>query len=633
MMYKIVSRTFYAFFIVGFLALAACAGALLFMSHNKCIDFSALEQYNPGSPTILLDVHGVEWARFQLDRREPVAYEKLPKHLVHAFLAAEDWNFFKHHGISYKGIIRSFFVNIYHGKRMQGASTITQQLVKMLFFDSRKTFERKLKEQIFAVLVESQFTKEHIFQTYVNHVYFGCGIYGVQAASQRFWGKDVTQITPDEAAVLAAVVCSPGNYCPLLNPAAAVKRRNSILRKMERLGYVSHAEADALVEQKLDLHQKEEVALAPHLKETLRQFLEKEFGKDAVYTAGLVVQTTLDAEIQLHAQKSFQEQHSKLMSTISKNVDGGLISIDPNTGAIRALVGGAHFTISKFNRALQARRQIGSTIKPLVYAAAVQQGKSFADVVEDEPYVLNDHGKVWAPRNYNHLFNGPITRAYALSRSNNIVAIKTLLEVGYEPVIDLAKKCQISGPFHKYPSLALGCVDATLYEVVGMFNVFANNGVYVQPHYVVWVKDAWGNKVYKSNPTTHTVLDSRTSGKVAKVMSHGLQRVQHLFADQWIRDEAISKTGSTNDFRTCWFVGATPTLTTAVYIGRDDNQSLGENMYPLRTVFPIWLQLHNKLASAHTHFVYDPSLVEMRIDKYTGKIASTSARDVMTIFA
>lgn len=632
-MYKITSRIFYVSCVLFFLAFAGAAGAFLFVMHNKCVDFSALEKYDTGIPTILLDVHGNEWARFQLDKRDPVSYEKLPEHLVQAFIAAEDWKFFEHCGISFKGIVRSLLVNLYHGKRLQGASTITQQLVKMLFFDARKTVERKIKEQLFAVLVELQFSKEHIFQTYVNHVYFGCGIYGVQAASQRFWGKNVADVTIDEAAMLAAIVCSPGNYSPLLNPLSACKRRNIILRKMAHLGFITPEQCAHFTATEFVLASKQEAALAPHLKETLRQFLEKEFGRDVLYTGGLVVQTTLDSEIQRHAQQAFETEHAQLQKKISEQVDGGLISLDPKTGAVRALIGGAQFSRSQFNRALQARRQIGSTLKPLIYAAAIDQGKSFADVVVDEPLSMQDHGRLWEPRNFNRKFNGPITRAYGLSCSSNIVAIKTLLEVGYDPVIALAKKCQLTGPFNAYPSLALGCVDATLYEVIGMFNIFANNGMYVQPHYVAWVKDKWGNKLWRHTPVQHPVLERRTVGKVAKVLSYGIERARHIFPDEWIESEAISKTGTTNDSRTCWFVGATPTLTTAVYIGRDDNESLGKNVFPLRTAFPIWLHLNSKLSCAQKKFMYDTSLTEVSVDNRTGRqLACAPKHEAMTIF-
>ncbi len=208
-------------------------GAAYYVLSNYTVDFSPLAHYNPGHPSILLDDQGNEWGRFQLDRREPIPLDAMPLHVRNAFIAAEDWDFFKHGGISYKGIIRSLLVNLRCGRKKQGASTITQQLVKLLFFDSAKTYKRKIKEQIYAVLVEKQFTKEQILETYLNHVYFGFGIYGVEAASQRFWGKHAAQLSIDESATLAAIIRSPGHYCPITLPDAAKKRRNIILQSMK----------------------------------------------------------------------------------------------------------------------------------------------------------------------------------------------------------------------------------------------------------------------------------------------------------------------------------------------------------------------------------------------------------------
>lgn len=595
-------------------------GAVFFIGQYKVIDFAALEHYNPGTPSIVLDDHGNEWARFALDRRDPVQLEQMPDHVIKAFLAAEDWKFFQHRGISFKGIARSLLVNLYHGRRVQGASTITQQLVRLLFFDAAKTIKRKIKEQIFAVLVERQFTKEQILQTYLNHVYFGCGIYGVQAACQRFWGKDVSQITIDEAAVLASIMRSPKHYCPLVYPLSCQKRRNVILNSMRKLNFITAEQcATAQAVEVTTQNAKKYDGCAPHLKETLRMFLEQQVGKQQLYNGGLVIQTTLNKKTQQAAEKSFTRTIGALKKSIMPQVDGALISIDPKTGGIKALVGGADFSVSKFNRALQARRQMGSIFKPLVYATALQQGATFADIDVDEPFELEQHGSMWKPNNYTMTFDGPITLARALSRSNNIVTIKTLLNVGAKNVCRLAKKCHIQGPLYPYPALALGCVDATLQEAVGMFNVFANNGVYVEPHYITWIKDKWGTKIYKIEIASEKVLEPRISGQVAKVLTLGLQRVRKHYPPPWLRSEAISKTGTTNDSRTCWFVGSTPRLTTAVYVGPDDNRPMGKNIFPLRTAFPIWLDVYRATDKKRDTFSYDSSLQEIIVHEKTGK--------------
>ncbi len=566
----------------------------------------------------MLDDEGNEWARFQLDKRKPTSIEHIPQHAINAFIAAEDWNFFKHHGISIKGILRSILVNLYYGGKVQGASTITQQLVKLLFFEQKKTFSRKVKEQLYALLVELQFSKGQILQTYLNHIYFGCGIYGVEAASQRFWQKSAKDLTLRQAATLAGIVRSPGNYCPLIYPLSAQKRRNTVLRKMRRLKFITQEEYELAAGDVVRTKEaREPMRLAPHVKEQIRQFLEKIVGKKALYSDGLTIKTTLNTTIQQQAERAFKEHCEQLQKTIP-GVDGALISIDVKTGGIRALVGGYDFATSKFNRALQAKRQLGSVFKPLVYAVAVEQGAKFSDTQVDEPLEIMQGTTIWSPNNFDMKFRGQMSLAYALSHSNNIVAIKTFLNTGIMPVIELAKKCRLQGQLNPYPSLALGCIESTLQEAVGMFNIFANHGVYVKPHLISWVKDQWGTKIYKHEHEQERVMSSKVSGQVAKVMELGLKRVRKRFKI-WPNAQVISKTGTTNDSRTCWFTGSTPTLTTAIYIGRDDNGSMGGNVYPIKTALPIWLALNGSIEHAQKEFVFDPLLKEVLIHAKSGR--------------
>jgi penicillin-binding protein 1A len=620
-------------FISSIISGSLFCGAFFYILHNHTIDFSPLEHYNPGKASILLDDEGNEWARFQLDKREPVTLAQMPPHLINAFIATEDHEFFLHGGISWRGIIRSIIVNAYRGRKVQGASTITQQLVRLLFFDAKKTFERKVKEQLYAILIERQFTKEQILETYLNHVYFGAGIYGVQAACQRFWGISVENISIGQAATLAGILRSPGNYCPLLFPASSEKRRNVVLSLMVKHTFISADEYHNAKTEQLGLVAKESTILAPHLRETIRLFLEELLGKQALYYDGLIIQTTLNRSIQQDAEAIFKKHCENLKKKLRPDIDGGLISMDVQSGEIKALIGGYDYGTSKFNRALQAKRQIGSILKPLIYAAALEQGINFTETEIDEPFDMpQPNGTVWSPLNYNDEFNGQITLAYGLSHSNNISAIKTLLRVGAKPIINLAKKCHIQGPFHEYPSLALGCIDSTLKEAVGMFNVFANSGVFIEPHFIKWVKNEWGTKIYKYNPSKTVVMDPKMSGQVSKVLMLALERIHKNWKGPWLNCQAMSKTGTTNDSRVCWYAGSTPTLTTAVYIGCDDNNSMGQNIYPARTAFPIWFGLNRKVNSAQKQFNFDPSLKEIIIDERTGRETYPNAEGAIKIF-
>lgn len=608
-------------FIAVFLFIACLAGAFVFVLHSRCVDFSILENYSPGQPSILLDDSGREWGRFQLDRRKFVPFEKMPQSLLNAFLATEDHKFYEHHGLSVRGICRSALVNIYHRRKVQGASTITQQLVRLLFFDAKKTFIRKIKEQIFSLLVEFQFTKNQILETYLNHVYFGHGIYGVQAAARRFWDKDIENLSLDEVAMLAAMVRSPTKYSPIASPVNAQMRRNTVLRLMQRRGYIDEEaclQAQSVI---LQVQTPEVDLIAPHLKETIRIFLEDYVGKQQLYSGGLIIQTTINYEVQKAAEKSFHDHISNLKVTLAPAVDGALLSIASSTGEIKALVGGYNFEKSKWNRAMQAKRQMGSIFKPFVYAAALEHGASFCDIEIDEPIEMKQGNQVWRPQNNTKRFIGHSTLARALSYSNNIIAIKTLLKVGVDNVIAMARRAHISSDLHPYPSLALGCLDTPLDQAVGAFNIFANNGVYVQPHYLRWVKDKLGVKIYKSDPIKDQVMDSKISSQVLKVLGLGINRLKKTIGAKWFGGDAAGKTGTTNDSRTCWFCGCTPGLTTGIYIGRDDNQPLGEKVYGSRVAFPIWFELSKQVVTSKKSFYYDPSLQEITIDGKTGCVS------------
>lgn len=614
--------------------LIACIGfgAVCFFLHNHTIDFSSLQQDTHAKPSILLDHTGQEWGRFQLDKRKYVLLESMPEHLIQAFLVTEDRSFFVHPGISFRGILRSMLVNAYSGKKVQGASTITQQLVRLLFFDAHKTFSRKIKEQIYAILVERAWSKEQILEAYLNNVYFGYGIYGVQAAAQRFWGKNIEDISLDQAAVLASVMKSPQKFSPIHATKNVIQRRNMILGMMCDHAMISSQEFMQAQSEPLAIKDSQSNVLAPHLKETIRIFMEDLVGRQALYTGGLIIQTTIDKNMQEAAEQAFVSHLKTLKSTFQEDVDGGFISMDSKTGQIRALIGGYDFKKSKYNRALQAKRQMGSIFKVFVYAAALEAGLKLSDVEIDEPSEWVQNGTLWAPGNYNDQFLGIMTRAYALSHSNNIVAIKTLLETGIDRVIDLARRCHISTVIKPYPSIALGCVDANVLEVVGSFNIIVNHGKYAQPHFISWVKNGLGQKIYKTKVCCQQVIDPTIAGSIARVLTFAIERRKKNSDNSWFGGEALGKTGTNNDFRTCWFCGATPELTTAIYIGCDSNESLGKNMFGSRTAFPIWFQFHEKIAKHGSNFYYDPKLHERTINWRTGKDSKDfSNPDVVTL--
>jgi len=607
-------------------------GAFFFVTHNQSVDFSKLAEYHTGSPSIVLDDAGNEITRFQLDRRTPIPYEMIPQQVVNAFLAAEDWYFFEHHGLSFTGIVRSLFVNMLKGRKAQGASTITQQLVRLLFFDNAKTYSRKLKEQVFTLLVEMQFTKEYILETYLNNIYFGAGIYGIEAAAQRFWGKSIVNVTLDQAAMLAGIICAPNRYCPLLHPLSAQRRRDAVLAHMVRRGVITDAAYTNAKQCHISTVTAQGKKYAAHCVEFLRQELEELVGKHALYTQGLTIYTTLNFAMQKQAEDAFCKQVTALRHSKKMPFDGGLVTLAVHDNGIKVYVGGYDFTASQFDRVQQSERQLGSIFKLIVYAAALQEGKKFSDTAVDEPITVKHGSQTWSPRNYSRDFKGPMTLAYALSHSNNIVAVKTLLEIGIEPIVALAEKTHISDTIPPYPSLALGCIDTSLLQATALFSIFAANGVYHKPYLLVKVKDKFGNMVWKNTlEQNEQVVDSLIAGKVARVLQQSMRRYIKQASSPFTGIDMIAKTGTTNDSRTCWFMGASPTYTTGVYMGCDDNRALGINVFPIHTAFIPWYECMEQWHHRYQKFVYNPLLQEQYINSKTGHVCRADSAGRMSI--
>lgn len=608
-------------------------GIIFFISQNHTVDFSRLAEYHKGTPSIVLDDEGNEITRFQLDRRMPIPLEIIPEHVIQAFLAAEDWYFFDHYGLSWRGIARSLLVNILRGRKAQGASTITQQLVRLLFFDNSKTYTRKVKEQLYTLLAEMQFTKEYILETYLNNIYFGAGIYGIEAAAQRFWGKSITEVTLAEAATLAGIICAPNRYCPLIYPLSAQRRRDMVLTAMMHRGAITQEACTQAQQQPVatvNIHQKKYGA---HCIEYLRAMLEELVGKHALYTKGLTIYTTLNLPMQKQAEDAFYKQVTALRDAKTMPLDGALVTLAVHDNAIKAYVGGYDFTASPFDRMQHSCRQIGSIFKLILYAAALKLGKEFSDIAVDEPITINHGTQQWSPRNYSRDFKGPMTLAYALSHSNNIVAVKTLLEIGIAPVVALAEKMHLDTTIPPYPSLALGCVDTSLLNVTALFSIFAAQGVYHKPYLLTKIKDNFGNIIWKHTPEpAEHVIDSITTGKVSRVLQHSMRRYLKHTDSPLNHIDMIAKTGTTNDSRTCWFMGASPTYTTGVYIGCDDNRPLGTNVFPIHTAFPIWREAMEQCHHRVEQFVYNPRLQELCINTKTGKLCTEGSAGTMHIF-
>ncbi len=593
-------------------------GCIVFLMERDWVDFSKLDSYKPSQASIVLDDDGNEIANFALDKRAPVSYSKIPPMVVKAFIAAEDHNFFTHPGISFRGIIRSALVNLSHGRKVQGASTITQQLARGMFLSYERTYLRKIQEIFLALQLERQLSKEQIFELYLNNMYFGRGIYGIEAACKRFWNIPLERITIDQAATLAAVAKSARLFSPLNAPANAHRRRNIILDSMFKLGFLTNDEYATAV--KAPLRTLDYAAGNPlrlYIQEWVRAWAEVTFGKEAIYHHRFKIKTTININLQEKAEHAFVRTMQQLRATMGSEINGGLVSLDPETGHIKALIGGLDFRQSQFNRALQARRQIGSTFKPLLYALAIKAGIEMDSVFVDEPITVQlPNGTTWQPKNWTNTFDGPMTLARALTFSNNIITAKLFLKIGAPYVVSWAQRFGITHLL-PYPSAALGTAEATVAENAAAFNVFANNGVYVRPCLIEWVKDETGNKIWQAETEQYRVLDTALSSKMVNLLSHRMNMLKRQ--DQgWIDADTIGKTGSTNGAATTWFVGATPSLTTALYVGRDDNKPMGSQLFASGTAIPIWMSFYKSFKHRKKHFYIDPQLREYSIDWVTG---------------
>lgn len=533
-------------------------------------------RFNPKSATYLYDTHGDVIARLFTENRTPVDLERMPKTLRDAVIAIEDDHFYEHHGIRISALFRAVIVDLIAGRKAQGGSTITQQLARNAFLTLDKTFSRKINEIIWALQIERRYTKDEILETYLNVIYMGHGTYGMEAASQLYFGKHIEELSLPESALLAGILRGPEIYSPYVNPELAKERRNVVLDRMAELGYLTADEAkQAKASPVKTAGLKLSRSKAPYFVDYVTQYLLDRYGAEAVYSGGLRVYTTLD----LKAQKAAEEALSQVPTAkTDKNglhqPQAALLSIDPRNGHIKAMVGGRGE--DKYNRATQAYRQPGSAIKPFIYTAAIDRGFTPISLIDDAPleYPQPD-GSVWAPQNYDKEFHGPTTLRKAVEESVNIVAIKILDQVGIGTAMDYARKMGItslvdSGRVNdRNLSLALGGISkgVTLMQMVTAYSALANQGIRVDPLAIIRVEDQDGRVLEENSASKQIVLSDATAYVVMDMMRGVIERGTGRSAN--IGRPAAGKTGTTSDYTNAWFVGFTPELVTAVWIGND----------------------------------------------------------------
>ncbi len=553
-------------------------------------DIRSAKDYRPLVATTVVDRYGTIIDAIYKEYRIILPESKMPKLLPRAFVAAEDSRYFEHGGLDIWSIIRAGINNLRTGRRSQGGSTITQQVTRALMLSREKTYFRKLTEAILAYRLDHLLTKNEILTIYLNEIYLGEGAYGVEAAARIYFSKRAQELNLAEIALLAGLPQSPSRYSPIQHFRAAKARQRYVLNRMAEDGIISVAAARTAYGRKLHLNPvgKQKKANG-YFTDFVRDQLEKHYGKTALYREGLTVWTTLDSRLQKTAVASLNQglQRIHKQGHNRKTVQGALVSLDTASGNIRALVGGADYRKSSYNRAVIARRQPGSVFKPLIYAAAFEQGISPEQRLLDAPLTIkNPDGSVWRPHNYSHKYYGATSLRQALIHSRNIVTIKLLRKIGVQSVIRLAHKAGISEKLQPELPLALGASPVTLLEMTGAYTIFADQGLYHQPRAITRVRDRRGRVLPWPHPGAKRVVTPTTAATITEILTQVIRQGTGKAA-QGIRN-ASGKTGTTDDNRDAWFIGYTGKLTTGIWLGYDRGQTLGRGETGGRAAAPIW---------------------------------------------
>ncbi|MFZ2620603.1 MAG: penicillin-binding protein 1A [Alphaproteobacteria bacterium] len=740
-----------------------CALIALWMVYNhyarQLPDVHTLAEYRPSLITKIYDADGQVLSEYARERRIYTPIRDIPQDVINAYLAAEDTGFYSHNGFDMKAIVRAMLVNLLTN-RMQGASTITQQVAKTFLLSSERTYTRKIKEIILSRRIEATLSKDQILELYLNQIYLGNGAYGVTAAARTYFNKDLTELTIGERALLAGLPKAPSRYNPVSNPQRAQARRDVVVRRMETEGFISATDADATIATPLEIAPTalEQTRIAPHFSELVRREVLQTYDEDALYNGGLKIHTTLDLDIQKTAEQAlyeglrvydrrhgwrgplgrlpllvnwqqdllqeagkWQEYHragavavvlevtansakiglpdgtegtialadmawarayktpdsvgpsvKKVADVLAvgdviftkANKDGGymleqlpavqgaVVAMDARTGAVRAMVGGLGDG-EGYNRAVQAKRQPGSSFKPIVYATAMEQGYTPASIMLDAPVVFRNGDQSWKPSNYTERIYGPSTLRRGLEQSRNLITIRLAQDVGLSNVVRMADRFGLSGLSHSDLAVALGTGSFTLYDMVGAYTIFPNQGLKVAPYFISRIQDGTGQSVYRQNglctecqPSgggyAHTtppvpqvkgrrVLSPQVAYQMTSMMQGVIQRGTARSINTLGRPVA-GKTGTTNDYKDAWFIGYTPSVVLGVWIGFDQPQSLGKGEAGGTVAAPIWKGIMERtLKGTPTEVFQVPEGVTfVKIDADTGTLPTPSSNNTLT---
>jgi penicillin-binding protein 1A len=590
--------------------------------------------------TTLLDAQDRPAFTIFREQRIDVPLSRVSRQLVQAILAIEDQRFYDHRGVDVVRVAGAAFNNMLEGRLAQGGSTITQQLARQSFLTPDKTLRRKLTEVLVAARLEVQFTKDEILSLYLNKVYFGDGLYGVEAASLGYFGKHANDVSLAEAALLAGLVKAPSTYAPTVSLERAKARRNVVLQAMhegqmiDRAAYETASRTPVVLDD--GLRRGEEYG--QYFKEEVRRFLVDRFGWERVYQGGLKVYTTIDLEMQKAAEaeirsalEAIEQRQGKNRTSGTDALQAALVAMDPHTGHVRAMVGGRDFAQSSFNRATQAQRQPGSAFKPFVYATALERGFSPGTLLTDLNEPIMTLQGAWVPED-EHSDGSPMTMRTALRTSSNRAAVRMLEDVGIPVTVEYAQRLGI-GSVPSVPSLALGSGEVTLDAMTSAFSTFANDGMVPTTVLVRRVETSAGEVIY----TDDRVQQRAVSEATAFQMSEMLAEVVNAGTAWPARREgfllpAAGKTGTTNDYHDAWFIGYTPRLATGVWVGYDQPRTIIGRGYAADLAVPLWAHFMKQATrNDKPEWLARPrNVVSARICRLSGKLATDSCHDSAT---
>lgn len=581
---------------VTMLASSVVAGGLvgLAISFRNLPDVRVLRSYVPAETTHIYDIKGRLLTSLHDEaNREVVPLNKISPNLKRAVMAIEDSHFYQHHGINPGGVMRALAANLEANQTVEGGSTLTMQLVKNLFLSPKRALSRKAAEAVLSIRLEQIFTKDQIMELYLNQVYWGHNLYGVETAARSYFNKSAADLNLAEAAMMAGIIQAPEEYSPFTNYKLAKQRQATVLDRMVTLKWITAEEAESARQQPLLLGRITSFggSKLPYVTEAVVQELNQRFGREAVLKGGMRVQTTIDMNFQRMAERTIRGWHEQFYNQgVFYDRDNGqiaLVAVDPRTHFVKAMVGGADFEKSQYNRAIQAQRQPGSAFKPFVYYTAFASGKyAPSSVVYDSPVSYRDGDGYYSPQNYGGSFSGAVSIRKALEVSLNIPAVKIGQEVGLNKVVEVCRVIGFKSPITPVISLPLGAVDVTPLEMAGAYATFASNGWYSEPTSIVQVTDSNGKILLDNTPKRRLVLDPWSAASINDVLQGVIS--QGTATQAQIGRPAAGKTGTTSSERDVWFVGYVPQLTVAVWVGNDDYTPMPRGTTGGGFVAPIW---------------------------------------------